>query len=104
MRKVFVVNQSGHDYTEAQRFGQVVFLSRGSTNRYATNLMYRNFAAILQNSSPDDYLLVTGLSAMNMIAASIMTYLHGKVNMLLFKQGTYLERTIVIGELLDKEL
>jgi len=99
MPNVYVINQSGHDYSEASHFGPIIFLSRGSINRYSTNNIYRQFTTILKDSSPDDFLLVTGLTVMNAIAASIMTHLHGKVNFLLFKQGKYIERTVVIGEL-----
>lgn len=100
MRTVFVINQSGHDYAPASKFGQIIFLSKGTTNRYATNSLYRKFAEILKHSHEDDYILVTGLTIGNMIAASIMTCLHGRVNFLLFKEGRYVERTLIIGELL----
>mgnify|MGYP003634383805 CR=1 FL=1 len=29
MNKVFIVNKSGHDFQDANRFGELIFLSKG---------------------------------------------------------------------------
>jgi len=107
MPKVYVVNKGGHDHSDAKRFGDLVYLSEGTINRYAVSNIYRQFSAILQNSSSKDYVLITGLSVMSSIACSIFARLHGRLNLLLFKPGRnkenkncYVERTILIDELL----
>ena len=43
MKRVYVVNRSNHDFTEAQHYGEVIFLSDGPMNRYSTNNMLRVF-------------------------------------------------------------
>lgn len=103
MPNVYVINRSGHDFHEAERYGKLIYLSEGSMSRYATARIYRQFAEILKHSKEDDFILTTGLSVMNCIATSIMTALHGKINLLLFKDGKYVCRTIAIHELLNKE-
>ena len=107
--KVFIVNKGGHNHEDAERFGDLVFLSEGNINRYAVNSIYRRFATILKDSSPEDYLLITGLSVMSSIACAIFSRLHGRLNLLLYKttrgkkEGYYIERTVIIDELIKKK-
>lgn len=79
----------------AEKYGELIALSEGSMNRYGTNNMHRKFEEILKESSPDDYILMCGLSVMNVIACSIFTHLHGQLNLLMFKDGGYVERNII---------
>jgi hypothetical protein len=106
MRTVYVVNKGGHDHSDAERFGKIVYLSEGLISRYATTEMYRQFAEILKDSSPDDYILPTGLAIMTSIASSIFGYMHGRLNLLLFKSastgGRYIERSLILNVLLEK--
>ena len=106
MPKVFVVNQGGHNHNDAERFGELVFMSRGTINRYAASQMYRQFVDHLKDSSEDDFILITGLSVMASIACSIFARIHGRLNLLLFKssqsseEGRYVKRIIMLDELL----
>jgi len=109
MRKVFVVNRGCHDHSDAERFGELVFLSEGSINRYAVSNMYREFVQHLKDSGKDDFLLITGLSVMSSLACAIFARMHGRINLLLYKasrtpdvEGHYIERTVMIDELLTK--
>ena len=91
-KKVFIVNKSSHDFKEAEKYGELVFLSSGPMNRYATNSMIRSFEDILINSSENDYIVPCSLNVMNSIACAIFANLHGRLNLLLFKDGLYIER------------
>jgi len=109
MRKVFVVNRGCHDHSDAERFGELVFLSEGAINRYAVANMYREFVQQLRNSQEEDFLLITGLSVMSSLACSIFARMHGRINLLLYKasrtpdvEGHYIERTVMLDELLGK--
>ena len=106
MTKVYIVNRGGHDHGDAERFGELVYLSEGIMSRYGTTQIYRQFSEILKSSSPDDYILPTGLSTMGCIACSIFSFLHGRLNLLLYKSsssgGKYIERIIKLDELLTK--
>lgn len=100
--KVYVVNRGGHDYSDAERFGELVFLSEGTMHRHAIGTMYREFSQILDNSSPDDYILASGLTQMTAVATAIFAYKHGRVNFLLYdKNGTYVDRDLVLGNLVE---
>jgi len=102
-RVVFVVNRSGHDFSDAERFGELVFLSEGNVNKLALTKMYRDMSATLKDSSADDSILLSGPTNLCCIAVACFAYLHDIVNLLLFHDGRYVTRKIVLGELLKKE-
>jgi hypothetical protein len=95
-KKVYIVNQSSHDFTPAEAYGKVKFLSSGSMNRYATNSMIRSFTEALKDSEPNDYIVPCSLNVMNSIACAIFAHKHGRLNLLLYKDGVYIERNHVL--------
>ena len=102
MPKVFVVNKGSHDHSDAERFGELVFLSEGSINRYNCNSMYREFEPKLRESNPEDYILPTGLTIMSAIACGMFADLHGRLNLLIYKAsrsggpGRYVQRSMIL--------
>lgn len=100
MPNVYVINKSLHDFTDALRFGSLVYLSEGPIDRYATNKIYRMFQPVLKDSSPDDYILITGLNTMNIVACSIFVLMHQRLNLLIHKTltNTYVERILNFQE------
>jgi hypothetical protein len=96
MKKVYIVNRSAHDFTPAEEFGKVIFLSEGSMNRYATNSMIRQFEEAMVDSDKNDYIVPCSLNVMNSIACAIFAHKHGKLNLLLYKNGKYIERNHVL--------
>ena len=102
MPTVYIVNKSGHDFTPASDFGELRFMSEGTMHRFAVSEMYRVFAKELKDSKKEDYLLLTSLTTMSVIAAACFTYIHGRLNLLMYdtKKRRYVERRLVLGELL----
>lgn len=96
MTKVFIVNRSSHDFSDAKRFGELTFLSEGPVNRYATNQMVRQFEDGMKTSGPNDYIVPCSLNVMNSIACAIFAFKHGRLNLLLFKDGVYIERNHIL--------
>lgn len=96
MTNVYVVNRSNHDFSDAEKYGRVIFLSEGPMNRYATNNMLRMFQEGLMNSSPSDYIVPCSLNVMNSLACAVFARRHGTLNLLLFKDGKYIERNHVL--------
>lgn len=101
MAKVYVVNNSGHDFSAAYSYGELIFLSSGAIPRYNINQMYREFSNILQHSDPEDYILCTALTQMNMVAAGIFAHIHGRLNLLIHKDTGYVAREIQLDNLLE---
>jgi len=100
---VWIVNKGAHDHSDANRFGKIEYLSEGMVNRYSTNVMYREFYPKLAKSSPDDYILPTGLTIMSVIACSIFAMLHKRLNLLIYKasrsgDGHYVERKMILEQ------
>jgi len=95
MSTVYVVNKSYHDFDAAASFGELKFLSAGTMSRYGTNFMARQFEDAMKDSSSNDYIVPCSLNVMNMIAAAIFVHKHGRLNLLLYRKGTYIERNLV---------
>lgn len=105
MPRVYVVNNSGHDFSGAKKYGSpLIFLSEGSVPRLNINQMYRVFSNILQHSDPEDYILCTSLTQMNMVAASIFARKHGRLNLLIHSRTGYVARSIQIDNLITPNL
>lgn len=100
MPTVYVVNKGGHDFSPAMEYGKLNFLSEGQYSPFAVDKIYREMARKLRHSNSEDYILCTGLSIMNSIACSCFTHKHGKLNLLLYRNGRYIARTLMLGELL----
>ena len=96
MSKVYIVNKSNHDFSAARKYGDLVFLSEGPMNRYSTNNMMRVFTERMKNSKPSDHIVPCSLNVMNSIACAIFARRHGTLNLLLFKEGNYIERNHVL--------
>jgi hypothetical protein len=97
MSRVYIVNKSFHDFKEAESFGEIIYLSEGSINRYEVNNMARQFELRLKESKPTDYIVLCSFSAMSAIACSIFATKHKKLNLLLYRHGRgYVERNIVL--------
>lgn len=96
MPNVYIVNKSSHDFSAADKFGKVIFLSQGPMNRYSTNNMHRQFSDIMKHSGPDDYIVPCSLNVMNSLACAVFANLHGTLNLLLFKEGEYIERNHIL--------
>jgi hypothetical protein len=95
-KRVYIVNKSSHDFSPAEKYGEVKFLSEGSMNRYATNSMIRQFEEVMNLSESNDYIVPCSLNVMNSIACAVFAHKHGRLNLLLFKDGVYIERNHVL--------
>lgn len=103
MRKVYIVNRSGHDFSAALEYGEIEYLSTGIMNKYAIAVMYRKFAIALRDSERDDLIMPTGLTIMSVIACCVFAYKHGQINLLIQKDDRYVKRTIMLSELVKKD-
>lgn len=95
-RKVYVVSNGGHDYSDAQRFGEVVFCTEGVIRKDDTAQMYREIHASMSDASSEDFILVSSLCSLCMIAAGIFADRFGELHLLIFKDGQYIHRDIIL--------
>lgn len=96
MSKVYIINNSGHDYSQAKKYGDLVFLTEGLIASQKTTLHYRILADKMKNAQPGDYILITSLASVNCIAGWIMGTLGYPLNLLIHDQktGKYMERKL----------
>jgi hypothetical protein len=104
MPRIYIVNKGCHDYSSAEEYGTLVFLSRDMYSRFSTGKIFRVFREIMRDSDPEDFILISGLSVMSSIACAIFSAKHQRVNLLLYNSGPqmedhYVKRTIVMEDL-----
>ena len=104
MTKVYVVNRGGHDYRAAERFGELVYCSDGEMDKWDINQMYRQMSQALDGSGDEDYILLTSLTSLCSVACAVFAARHGRLNLLIYKDGDYVARTIVMNKEIDERI
>lgn len=101
--KVFVVNRSGHDFSPAEKYGEIVYMTVGNQNPWAVNQHLRIFADYFKDSTRDDYIVLSGLHSMNAVAFSLFGWMHGQINVLIYdaRQEDYKKFTLQLDELTE---
>lgn len=100
MPKVFIISHSGHDYSPAEQHGELVFISRGPIGKFNTGTMYRAAKRALANSTPEDFILLSGPGILSSIVCALFASKHGKLNILLYcgTDNRYIVRRIAFDE------
>lgn len=96
MPKVFVLNKGAHDFTAARRYGELVYCTDGSLDKWNVHQMYRELSAAMADSSPEDFILLTSLSVLCTVAGAMFASKHQRLNLLIFKDGDYIQRTLLL--------
>lgn len=97
---MFIPNKSAHDFSDAERFGELRFLTSGHMRRYAVNTLYRDIIEKMKDAEIDDYMLVCSLPILNCLATGILARRFGRINFLLWRDNSYIERTVNLDALL----
>lgn len=100
--RVFIPNKGAHDYTAAEQFGDLVFITEGTINKFAIDTYYRTAIDFMKDAEPQDFLLVTSLNSACSICAAILSRRFGIVHFLMFRRNKYIERTIHVDNLLPE--
>lgn len=101
---VWIPNKSGHDFSMASRYGTPEFVTTGLVNRFSIGYIARKWMACLIRSRPTDFVLVTSLTILTVVGAAIFGHLHHRINLLIFRNGKYIARTILFDQLKDSIL
>lgn len=106
MATVYIVSNAGHDYSTAQRFGEIKFLCGDKVNVFAADRLVKDLHEQLKDSTPNDYLLPSGNSLATCAAFAILMGKHGSVNHMIysFRNKMYEVRTISIRQIQAKEV
>ena len=98
MPKVFILSDGGHDYSPAKHYGELVFCTDEIIRRDDVAHMFRVLRVALADAEPGDFLLISSLSSMCAVAASILSYQFGELHLLGYKDGHYVQRDLVLEE------
>lgn len=96
-RKVFVPNDLYHDYSPAESYGYLIFLTRGEINRFEVSQIFQSVQHALAEANDYDYLVMSSMPVITSLASAILAMKFRKLNLLQYhgKQQRYIERTIV---------
>ena len=98
MRKVFVLNKGAHNYSDAERYGDLIYCTDGAIDKLDIQQMFRELQPHIADSSPDDYILLTSLTSLCSVACAMFAAKHGRLNLLIFKGDGYISRSIYFNK------
>ena len=99
MPTVYILNgNSNLDYSDAQRFGDVVFVTKGPLPAHDISFISGAVELALRESSPEDMLVIGSLQSLCTIAGAIFAAKHGRVNLLLYRRNRYQKFTITMEQ------
>lgn len=102
MPKVFIVNQAGHDFDKAKKFGELVYVTTGNINVFRPDRTFFSIKESLSKFTKDDYLLLSGNTFGNVLAALAAVENINKINLLVYdaKNLDYLHHVLDLERLI----
>lgn len=97
-KKVYILSDNGHDYTDARRYGDLVKLDVPSHLKHKPSVLFADIKQGLKDAEPDDYIVVSHLASHVAIATAIMVEWYGKINLLIYHKDKYEDHTVVLSE------
>lgn len=85
MSKVYAVNLSDKNYTPAEEYGELIFMTEGVLNLRKLELYEKRIRSYLVNADSDDYLLFSGHPLVCALAMKIWLEKNEKCNVLLWE-------------------
>lgn len=96
MRRVYILNEGSHDYSGAEAFGELVFCTNGILQKTDINRMFLELNEILSESEPQDLIMLSSLTSLCSTASAIMAAMHGEVHFLIYHDGKYIEKDLML--------
>ncbi len=97
MPKVYIVNQAGHDFEKAKRFGdELVPVTQGNINVFRPDRTLYALKNALKHFGAEDFLLLSGNTLGNVLAALAVTQEIAVINILVYdaKNNDYLHHRL----------
>lgn len=98
MTKVWITNYAGHDFSPAEKYGTLEYITKGYVSFQSLDRVKYHIAESLSASSPDDYLLISGRPIISVLAVLIWFQMHHQVKILNWDQKTNTYREMLITE------
>lgn len=95
-KQVVLVQDTGHEYDKAEKFGKVLPYIIGPVNIFSNIRLVDLIAWLDANFNKGDYLLMTGSLFLNCIAFNHITKKFGEINVLVFHNGEQTYRSMTV--------
>lgn len=82
--KVWIASDAGHDFSEAEKYGDLVAVTNGKSNIFNIRHLVSDFAEKLTDFGPEDYLLLSGNVVVNVLLSSILLQKQETIQVLIF--------------------
>ena len=102
-RKVYIPNLASHDFSAAEKYGELVFVTKGHQNRYSIDDKTRAWARALKGSNPEDCIVVSSYSHLVAVGCAMFAVKHGRLNLLLYQDNKYILREALLRQALEAE-
>jgi hypothetical protein len=94
MPRVYVVSKASYDFSLINKWGPHTFVVNKRYNPTNIKAMMTDVEEGLKDSKPDDYVLLNGLPVLQSLVCITFVRMHGKLNVLIFNNGEYMERRL----------
>lgn len=88
MPNIYVSNETGHNYSIAREVAgddaTIIAITRGKLDSRRTDQLLFAVAEAIHDSSPDDYLILTGPPIINFLVGAAWISMHGTCNLLVW--------------------
>lgn len=84
-KKLVFVPSKGHDFSAAEKYGSLVYLTEGHISRLNVNQLHRQVVDGMKDARADDVILLTGINVLNCLAAAVMAKRFSCLNLLIYK-------------------
>lgn len=103
-RKVYVVSDGGHDYSGAAKYGEIVFCTKNVIPKNDVHQMFRELREALKDMRSDDYLMISSLTTLCVVASNFLVDRFGELHLLLYRgNGEYYTEDLVYPSFLGDE-
>lgn len=102
--KVFVTNYADHDYSSAEKYGELVFITKGYVSFKSLDRLRLIVYETIKESNENDWLLISGHGVVSLICGIVWFAKHKKCKLLIWdtkKQDKY-RPTVIDQSRLDK--
>ena len=104
MPKVYIINESGHDFSAARQFGKLIFITQGRVVGRQLNKHFRSAEEALRDFSSEDYILCTSLQILNFVVGYIIGWRHvSPIQVLYYHNGGYIILRYDFSQLLSEK-
>lgn len=79
---MWLANEGGHDYKDAERFGRLMPITTGSINSFNPDRLMVTIAHRLRVAAEDDYLVISGSPILNALTVAMWLVKFRRANIL----------------------